>query len=1104
MNQIFMRISALCIGVLLGLTGGALSAPDAEHQWNVMAPRGETRIIEFETDEGTWMSLDISPNGKWIVFDLLGEIYRLPAHGGRAEILTRDSGIAVNYQPKYSPDGKTIVFVSDRGGQDNLWLMNADGSDIRPLLLDQDSRFAEPSWSPDGKSIVATRRLKRPGFGFIVTTDTIWLLPVDGNPGRELVGIGDKLDIGSNSWGTWRGSMLWNGADRHQWPVFSPDGKHVYFQTSPYGGNPRIIQRVELETGRVQDVTEKKDHYNGDCCWRRPFPQHLTELAPQVSPDGKWLAFARRLPEQQREIEGHVVSGSTSLWVRNLETGEDRMVMDPITRDGATNLPNYHASVLPGYAWDRGGRSILLSESGKIRRVQLATGEVKTIEFSAKVKREISEMARSAVRIDDKSFSPRFIRWVSSSPNGRNVAFEAVGSIWIKSLDTGTVRLLAKADAGEVQLTPAWSHDGAQIAFTTSINGAPGHIWIADADGSKLRRITEHAAIYMRPSFSADGRHLFADRWPNAVARSGGSQDWELVRVPAAGGPAQLIRHIGVASRADGKGEGRFVIRENGGISRVQFLRFADLNEIPVASVRGAVDELLPSPDGRWLAVQQYQDAYVVALAAGGEPIDVLEDSRVTRVTRTGGRYLNWRRVGELELASGNDHVIFDVETGQKLQDPFGLALPRDTGKGDLVVSGARIITMREREVIPAGEIVITNGRIACVGACAIPPGANVVDASEKTVMPGLIDVHAHAFRDNGPHDNGGEIVSPNRAASAAYLAYGVTTIHDPAGSPVPAFSISDMIEAGRMIGPRSLSTGHALTCIKGATNLRPINSYQDALDHVNRKLKLGVISVKDYLQCTRSQRQMLAQAARERGVSLTTELGPLPYMLGQAMNGHTGWEHSLQYVIYNDVIRFFGAAGSTYSPQVMLSDFSNGTALEYWLGRTNLLRDSKASQWMPWQKTIARRIFVQKPQSEYMFPVVAKGASRIKKAGGRVAVGGHGEVDGLGTHWEIWSQASGMSIEQALEAATIDGAWFLGLERELGSIEAGKIADLVILDGNPLDDIRNTARVSRVMKAGRLYDADSLTEIWPDHRPYGATPWRRGEFDPASGPSAQ
>jgi Tol biopolymer transport system component len=1074
----------------------AVAATDGKAaDWDVTQPRGATRSLDFNVSEGTWMSSDLSPDGRWIIFDLLGNIYRVSAKGGDAQLLTTNPGISVNYHPRYSPDGKTIVFISDRSAQDNIWLMNADGTNPRALYLDVESRFAEPAWTPDGKSIVATRRFKRPGMGFIVTTDTIWRVGLDGSAPEELVGAELKPDIAQERLETWRGSGLWAGSDRHQWPSVSPDGKFMYFQVSPYGGNPRRIQRLDLETRQVQDVTESKDRYFGDWGSQRPFPLYLTELAPEVSPDGKWLAFAGRIPEGRVKQSEHEMTGRTALWLRNLATGEDKILMDPITRDAGTNLPNYQERVLPGYSWARDSKSLVLTAGGKLKRVWLENGKVDTIPFNAHIQRTVSEMTRADVQIDSKSFAPHFVRWPTTSPNGASRVFEAVGQLWIAPVDAGAVpRPLVPVAKDEVQMTPNWSPDGSQIVYTTAVEGRAGHVWVVDGKGDTPRRVTREAGIYMRPSFSADGKQIYVDRWPSAIAFTPEKTYWELFALSAADGSARSIARDKGVTRGDATHAGtRFYTVPGDKGTTLHGLDIASGTDRAIATVAGPIEEFALSPDRNWLAVAAYQDAYLIPLGANVEEGIEVTAPNVRRVTRKGGRYIHWLDSGTLEMASGGALTTYDV-AGQKLASaPSGLTLPRNTAPGTMVLRNATVLTMNKRKAVQ-GDVVVQDGRIRCVGTCAAPADAKIIDATGKTIMPGMMDVHAHSIH----ADEGADIINLRRLDSAAYLAYGITTIHDPFGSPVPQFSIADLVEAGRIVAPRSFSTGYALTCTGPTGVLHNIDNYEDALDHIDRQASYGVLSLKDYLLCDRRQRQMIVEAARTRKMTVTTELGPINYMLAQAMNGLTGWEHPLQYELYDDVVKFFGKIGSTNSSQIYLSDFSNGTALEYWVSRNSLLKDPKAARWTPWQRGVALRLFNKKPEEEYLFPVVADGLRRIKQNGGHVALGAHGEVIGLGSHWELWTMTSGklgLSNEEALETATIDTARFIGLDKELGSIEVGKIADLLVLDGDPRADIRKTAALRYVMKAGRLYEADTLNELWPNIVPYGTPSGHREDI---------
>ena len=306
------RLATRCIALLGLLLATALgSAPFAAAQedaggadaWDVTAPRGETRDIDFTTDEGTWMSIDLEPGGEWLVFDLLGHIYRLPTAGGEAEVLTRNSGVAVNYHPRISPDGSTIAFISDRGGQSNLWLMDADGSNPRPVFDDQGLRAWEPAWSPDGRFIAVRRASTRRGGGGPPTG--LWMYAREGGEGVRLVGS-DHSDA--------------------QWPSFSADGASLYFhfRAAPPGlGSGRLdvtqghkqIRRLDLETGRVDEITSGLTLQQGQT-------SSGGALAPEPSP-GRTLARLRapRIPDGTISYKGLRFGPRTALWLRDLDTG---------------------------------------------------------------------------------------------------------------------------------------------------------------------------------------------------------------------------------------------------------------------------------------------------------------------------------------------------------------------------------------------------------------------------------------------------------------------------------------------------------------------------------------------------------------------------------------------------------------------------------------------------------------------------------------------------------------------------------------------------------------------------------------------------------------
>src|SRR5688572_18059931 len=170
----FVVVFALAAGVALAQApAGAAGAKKPD------LPLVAGRKAEFTTTRGTWMSLDVSPDGQTLVFDLLGDLYTLPIGGGKATRLT--SGFAYDAQPRWSPDGKRIVYLSDRSGGDNLWIMSADGRDTVQLTKGNDTQYISPEWTPDGKYIVASKA------GGLFSTAKLWLYHTDGGTGMALI-----------------------------------------------------------------------------------------------------------------------------------------------------------------------------------------------------------------------------------------------------------------------------------------------------------------------------------------------------------------------------------------------------------------------------------------------------------------------------------------------------------------------------------------------------------------------------------------------------------------------------------------------------------------------------------------------------------------------------------------------------------------------------------------------------------------------------------------------------------------------------------------------------------------------------------------------------
>jgi len=1076
------------VALFFAVVGSPVIAQQVDQAWDVTKPRGQTREIDFTTQEGTWMGVDISPDGRWIVFDLLGHIYRVSSEGGAAESLTQQSGIAINFHPRYSPDGTEIAFVSDRQGQMNLWVMEADGSNPEPVFLDDGSRITEPTWTPDGRYIVATRNVPTL-VGLWRRSAQIWMFPRAGGEGVELVGA----PSGTQAY----------------WPSVAPDGQSLYYFYATFAavttgyGYDHHVRRLDLRTGASEAVTNLVSPREARAVYHSPDP---FEIAPEISPDGRWLAFARRMPGGSVTYRGHTMDERTALWLKDLHTGAERVLMDPITADMATTHQMKNFSAVPRYAWAKDGESLVLSQGGKLRRVWVETGEVSTIPFSARVHRVISEQARSQADITDDPFDARFLRWMTASPDGRRLVFEAVGRLWTMDLPDGTPRRLTDGEADVREVTPAWSPDGRWIAYATWEDGSGGHLWKIPRGGGRAERLTEQPARYLHPEWSPDGKSLVVSRESGAIT---GDRVSGVVRIPASGGSEQLLVRGSQLRPVIGPDNRIFVARERASApGRIQFRleqgmptfdRWVSLVSVDPdgGDERDEVtfpyaQEVAPSSDGKWIAYTAGTDLFIAPFPVGRGaegPVRIDMDAGnlpITRVTTEGAFSPRWRDATTVEFGSGSRYFVYHVDSRQMDTVSVRLQVTPDIPNGTVALTGARIVTLADREVIEDGTILVRGSRITCVGECDTSRSDRVFDLRGKTIVPGFVDTHAHHLGD-------GPIIAQHRSSSALYLAHGVTTTLDPA-APASAFPIAELTRAGKLVGPRVFTAGQPMNASPpsppGGPTIPRIETYDDAMHYVNRLADWGAISVKQFLAPLRQQRQWLTEAARKRGLSVTAEGAELYYQVSMIMDGHTGWEHPLTYApIYKDAAEFFGRTDAVYSNTLMVA--SGGPWMEeYFRARSDLWNAPKHRRFLPWTSLARTREYAMRPASGYRFPWLAESFADIVRAGGHGALGGHGEEPGLDTHWELWGEAFALTPMEALEVASLGGAYMAGLEDDLGSLEVGKLADLLVLNSNPLDDIRNTIDLMYVMKGGTVYDAATLDEVWPDATPYGPIPW--------------
>ncbi|MFN8588700.1 MAG: amidohydrolase family protein [Candidatus Eisenbacteria bacterium] len=1047
-------------------SGANVPTVSADAKWDVANPPGEHHDVTLDTHTGTWMSVDVSPDGRTLVFDLMGDLYTLPIEGGEARALT--SGLPWDEQPRFSPDGKRIAFTSDRAGGDNIWIVNADGSAPKQVTRETYRLLNSPTWTPDGQYIAARKHFtstRSAGAG------EIWLYHWTGGDGTQMTKRRtEQKDEGE--------------------PAFSRDGKYLYWSmdATPGGSfeynkdaNTQIycIQRLDRESGEIRT-------FEGGAGGA---------IRPTPSPDGKSVAFIRR------------IRFKSVLCVKDLASGAVTPLYDGLDRD-MQEIWAVHG-VYPGIAWMPDSKELVFWSKGGLHRLSVVTKTLRDIPFHVKDARRVTEAVRFATPVAPDSMRTHMLRWVSVSPQGDRVVYSALGHLYVRALPNGTPVRLTKAD-DVIESHPSWSRDGRWIVYATWNDDALGAIRVVSSRGGEGRVLTSRPGHYVEPVLSPDGAtvvfraigggYLFSNLW---AYQSG------LYAVSMAGGEAKRVSPHGQQPQFAARADRVYFTDIDGGDEDDRSLVSVALDGTDERThLKGVYfTEIQLSPDEKWVAFREKYKVFVAPFTFAGRPVDVgpkASNFPVKLVSRDAGDWLGWSgdsrtlhwALGEalytrdlsrtFTFASGAPDSLVDAPL-TPVRVGFAFALDKPTGT--IALTGARILTMKGDEVIEDGTLVVTGNKITAIGpraSVAIPAGAQVFDARGKTITPGFVDAHWHGGM-------GAEQLIPQRSwIDYASLCFGVTTIHDPSNDSQQIFTQGEMQRAGLIVAPRIFSTGTILYGAKGDFRA-DVDSLGDALMHLRRMQAYGAHSVKSYNQPRRDQRQQVLEAARQLGMNVVPEGGALyPHNMTMVIDGHTGIEHALPVArVYDDVVQVWGGTRVGYTPTFNVA-YGGLDGEHYWYAKTPVWADERLQAFVPRRILDARaRRPVTAPDGEWNHITVAEEAAKLHRAGVGVQVGAHGQREGLGTHWDIWSMVQGgMSPFEALHCATIGGAKYLGYDSEIGTLEPGKLADLVVMDRDPLADIRNTESISRVMVNGRLYDAARMDEIAPRNKPRGAFWW--------------
>ena len=1038
--------------------------------WDVNKP-GESfnyTTHKFTTTQGTWMNLDVSPDGKTIVFDMLGDIYTMPIQGGNAKAIR--TGIAFEVQPRYSPDGKYISFTSDAGGGDNIWIMNTQGKEAKQITKESFRLLNNAVWTPDSKYLIARKHFtssRSLGAG------ELWQYHITGGSGIQVVKKkNDQQDINE--------------------PWVSSDAKHLYYSEDMYSGgffqynkdpNKQIyaIKRYNLVSGERQTITGGPGG----------------AARPTVSPDGAMLAFVRRVGEK------------TVLYIHDLETGQEYPIYDGLNKDQQEAWAIF--GVYPNFDWLPNNKELIIWSGGSFQRINTETLAVTPINFQADVSIDLAQTVKTNTPIERDQFTPKVIRNARTSPDGKTLVFSALGHLYKKTLPKGTPeRLTASTD---FEFEPSFSPSGNEIIYVTWNDLEKGTISYLDINEGEPVKLTTEKAIYRTPSYSKDAKQI-------VYRKQAGNTDQGITFTKNPGiyvmdqdgqNPTKITNY---GENPMFNNDGSRIYLQTGGTY------FGNLTKKLISVNLQGHDErehviskyanhIVPSPDNKWVAFTNLHKAYIAPMPQIGKPLTLDGKSNnvpVQQIAKDAGVNLHW---------SSNSNTIMwtlgDEYYSNTLQDKFsfvpsgkqtptnmpdsglkvGLNALVDKPSGRIAFRDARIITMNGNQVIENGVIVVNGDHIEAIGSAAevtIPDDCKIIVATGKTIMPGLVDSHAHigGFRAGLPVQNNWQF--------AANLAYGVTTAHDPSANTETVFTLSELQKAGELVGPRLYSTGFILYGADGDFKA-VINNLEDARSSIARTKAFGAKSVKSYNQPRREQRQQVLQAAREQNINVVPEGGSTFFHnLTMVIDGHTGVEHNIPVApVYKDVLEIWGASGTGYTPTLIVN-YGGLNGELYYYQRDNVWEDEKLLKFTP------RSVIDSRSKHRTMAPIkeyenghilVAKTAKDLVAAGVKLNMGAHGQLQGLGAHWETWMLASGgLSNHEALKAATINGANYIGAGQDIGSLEVGKLADLIVLDKNPLEYIENTKTIEHVMINGRLYDTNTLNEVGNNPKPRAPFYW--------------
>lgn len=1019
-----------------------------------------TKHVSFETDEGTWMGVDISPDGGTIVFDLLGDLYILPISGGVATAIT--SGAPWDQSARFSLDGEYVYFTSDRVGFRNVWSIRLSDRKLAQVTRSSLDILGDLNWTTDGTTLLAG----------VFDGQEIVLNSINTTNGKMLP-LEDRLEPFT--------SINTRGRLRQRIMVYSGVGSltdRVYFSEAlnPYSGRKYSGERSASVQIHELDPRSKQ---------RRtvtPNDAPYDDFKPQLSADGNLLVYFRQYLNGQTEIREHNLVNKTDRTVLRLDDSSDPAYSQ---RDDSR----------PNYAISRDAQFIIFWNEGKIHRLDLSTGNTKIIPFRVRANIEVLDRARPRkVNFDDLN-TARAIRWSSFSPNSDTMVFTAIGYVWLRNTKTGELTRLTETT--DFEYMPSISPDGSSIAYVgyTASEGeyGPARLMVADLSSGRTEVIYSDAdSTILLPNWSADGTKIALVR--DTVTERGPISEFGYISLVE--GEFRSVAKTKLFSKPNTNNVYSRFVGFNEQSDRLVYsypkseietvLLETHLNGRKTSTIAvGGPDigGIVPTADLKRVAVTRHNGSvWVGDLNSGDSEMRfTMPAPGFSKVSNAGGLFADWHNKNELIFSLGPTVFRYQVKEKRLFSETIAAPLVRPKNERPLVFDGARLITVAGEvgngAVIETGTLVVEHGRITDLGekgTVNIPQNAIVFDATNKTIMPGLIDSHYHGMA--GPAS---AFVLPNpNFEDRSAIAYGVTSAWGAGGRP-GAPTASDLQAAGRIVGPRWF---YAESGAVGYPWGDLFDDFGDAVSAIDRFRAVGVDVAKEYTTPTRQQRRWISRAAYAGDMGVVSHLESYYFFTTRIFDGYTGGDHpEVPTPLYKDVETLLNQTGFIWTPNALFASGMRGSnpadAEAYFLSE---LQEKRPDEFDKFWYVTGRQMKVVPasiPYEQHRVSRVAKSVAEMSNSGAKIAVSAH-HMPAFLIHremWQLWK--GGMPIPEVLRAATMTNAEKLGLQDEIGSLEVGKVADFLVLDENPLDDILNTMSIHYTVQGGIVFDPDTIRE---------------------------